>query len=219
MQGWLDRNLIERVANNRMIAKPAVILSIPQHTAALRSLRKRPRAMAWYVLSCLCGLRPDEARQTRWQDIELCGDSSLVRVEAQTSKQQQRRVVYPHPVAVQWLRQAKKLGAELPLTQLALTRAQRALRKATGLPRWTQSITRHTASAYWTAVTQNAPAVAEACGHDIRTMKRHYWAVVTKEVARRFWSITPRSLDETSAIQVDFTNETTQLPTSTSTAH
>jgi integrase len=191
-QGWLDRNPVVRVASVRIVTKTPTILSAPQHVAALRSLLRRPRGLAWYVLSCLCGLRPEEAARTEWKNILLDADTPLIRVEAQTSKIRQRRIVYPHPTAVAWLRFARETKkGELPLGSEPRRAVIIALRKAVGFAKWPQDVTRHTAASYWLAERQDASALAESLGHSVDVLKRHYRAVVTREEASRFWSITP----------------------------
>jgi integrase len=155
-------------------------------------------------LTTLAGLRPEEAANTTWDNILLDGDAPLVRVEAQTSKIRQRRIVYLHPTATAWLRHAKKKRAELPLVYQPRRRAQMAIRKVLGFEKWPQDITRHTAASYWLANTQDAASLAESLGHSVDVLKRHYRAIVTKEEAQRFWSITPETLSASATVHVDF---------------
>jgi integrase len=208
-QELIEKNPLLKVAGVRIKATPPNFLTVQQHHAALRSLIHRPRALAWYILSSLCGLRPDEAAKSSWADLLLNDSPPIIRIEAQTSKMQQRRTVYPHPTAVAWLKFAKKKGAQLPIPEQPLRRARIALKKSLHLPgRWTQSITRKTASTYWSALIQNSAEVAESLGHDVKTMKRHYRGLASQEEARQFWAITPDSILKPEAIQVDFSPST-----------
>jgi integrase len=207
-QGWLGQNPMDRVPSARMKSAPVAILTVAQHASALRSLLRRPRGLAWYALSCLCGLRPHEAMQMEWQHIRLEDEEPHVLIYSHTSKKDLRRVVYILPTAVAWLHKAKKLDAELPLEEQPLKRVRNALKKAMGLERWIQDITRHTATSYWLAYKPDAPALAELLGHETKTMKRHYRAAVTKDEARRFWAITPETILRPEAIQVDFSSST-----------
>lgn len=110
-------------------------------------------------------------------------------MEAQTSKVRQRRVVYPLPEAVRWLAKARELGAELPLPSIARRRAVRELRGVLGWDAWPKDITRHTAATYWLARVEDAGRVAEQLGHDVRSLRRHYRALVTREQADQFWRL------------------------------
>ena len=188
-RGWISANPCERLEPVRVVAKPPAIFTPEQAKLALEWLQRRPRALGWFVLSCLCGLRPEEAERTEWGAVDF--QAGLIRVEAQTSKIRQRRVVYPLPEAMAWLSEAQRLEAELPLVSVARRRAVRELRGALGWAAWPKDITRHTAASYWLARVEDAEKVAEQLGHDVRTLRRHYRALVTREQADRFFAISP----------------------------
>jgi integrase len=217
-EGWITEDPSARIPAVRIVAESPTFLSIEQHAASLRHLIANPRALAWYVLSAMCGLRPHEAEQMTWGNIWLDGDQPLVRVDATTSKVRQRRIVYILPAAAAWLRYAKRAGADLPLPWQPRRRALRRLREALGLPAWPQDITRHTAASYWLAQVPNAAAVAEALGHSVNVLRRHYRAVVTHEEAAQFWAIQPPAAKGT--LQVDFrATATAPAPEATATTN
>jgi hypothetical protein len=138
-------------------------------------------------LSAFAGRRPEEAEQTTWNDINFA--EKWIRVEAQTSKIGQRRVVYPLPTAIVWLKKAKKLGAELPLGQRARKKDRLALRAELGWPTWKKDVTRHTAASNWLAVSRSSAEVAESLGHSEKVLKKHYKALITKAEAEEFWKL------------------------------
>jgi integrase len=148
-----------------------------------------PRGLAWFVLTTLCGLRPEEAQQTTWAQIAIDNGSAHVVVEAQTSKMQLRRVVAPLAPAVEWLRMARELGSELPISAQVRRRTIDRLRKTLGLATWTKSLTRHTSATYWLAMDGNPLVIAEQLGHSVAELKTHYRALVTRSEAERFWSL------------------------------
>jgi integrase len=186
-RGYRADNPCARLETVSVPVKPPVVFTLGQLEAALGFFRGRPRASAWFALSTFCGLRPEEAEKTRREDIHL--DEGWVRVEAQTSKIGQRRVVYPRPEALQAIARALKRGAELPLDKSCRRRAIRALRAKLGLPVWVKDITRHSAASYWLAAGESAARVADALGHSERILKRHYRAVVTRKDAEAFWRL------------------------------
>jgi integrase len=189
-RGWMSANPCDRLEPVRVVAAPPAVFTPEEAATALGWLKThRPRVLGWFVLSCLCGLRPEEAERTDWQAVDLA--AGLVRVEAQTSKVRQRRVVYPLPEAVEWLRAAQRAGADLPLASITRRRAIRDLREVLGWKRWPKDITRHTAASYWLARVEDAAKVAEQLGHDVRTLRRHYRALVTREQADLFWASKP----------------------------
>jgi integrase len=187
--GWVPSNPMKRVPVNRIVAGPPPIFTVEQHGICLRWLSEHPRLLAWYALSCMAGLRPEEAQATQWSMINL--REGWIRVEAQTSKKRHRRVVYPRPEALAWLTRARELRSQLPITWEPRKDAQAVLKPLLGLDRWPQDITRHTAASYWIAVEPDLPRLAHAMGTSIDELKTKYLALVTKEDAARFWSITP----------------------------
>lgn len=156
---------------------------------ALAWLTLNPRSLAWFALSAFAGLRPEEAEKTTWKDINFA--EGWIRVEAQTSKVGQRRVVYPLPTAIAWLQQAKELGAELPLGRKARKLDRIALRAELNWPVWKQDVTRHTAASNWLAVSRSSADVAESLGHSEKILKKHYKALITKAEAEKFWNLIP----------------------------
>lgn len=171
------------------------IFTVRQTARCLATLRRKdPRGLAWFVLSTFCGLRPEEAERTTWDSIQIDGGEAHVRVEAQTSKIRQRRIVTPLPAAVTWLRIAKESGSALPLTHPSRRRTIRRLRDALGWQVWPKDVTRHTAASYWLAKDGNPLAVAEQLGHSVAQLKSHYKALVTRDDAERFWRLIPAAV-------------------------
>lgn len=195
---WMASNPAKRVEAVRLDRIAPAVFTPRQLARALVWLRRnRPRSLGWFVLSALCGLRPEEAEKTSWDAVSLEGEV-FVRVEAQTSKIRQRRVVYPLPAAAAWLKVAKDAGAALPLPHQERRYACRELAKYLKLGAWPKDITRHTAASYWLAAARNAAEVAGQLGNSPGILKAHYDALVTREAAARVWSLIPRTRRELS---------------------
>jgi integrase len=194
-RGYCAENPCDRLEAVRSERPVPAVFTPRQAAKALVWLRSRmPRALGAFVLSTLCGLRPEEAQATTWEAIRLDAPGGAhVVVEAQTSKVRQRRVVYPLPMAVAWLRVAREHGSDLPLPRMAWRRMLHHLRGVLGWKVWPKDVTRHTAATYWLATEPNAHKVAEQLGNSPGILKTHYWALVTREEADRFWKLVPRS--------------------------
>ena len=187
----LAANPCQRVELPRPSRPTPTVLSVRQAAKVLAWTRRhRPAALPVIALTMLAGLRPEEAQRTEWGAVDL--KAGLIRVEAQTSKIRQRRVVYPMPSAMAWLAWSKDNGGKLPMARINWRRTIRALRDVLRLDRWPQDVTRHTAATYWLAATGDPYATAEALGHSPAILKTHYRALATKEEAERFWRLTPR---------------------------
>lgn len=194
-RGYCAENPCDRLEAVRS-ERPVPTVFTPQQAAkALVWIRRRmPRCLGVFVLTTLCGLRPEEAQATTWAAIRLDAPGGAhVIVEAQTSKVRQRRVVYPLPMAVAWLRVARAHSSDLPLPRMAWRRLLHRLRGVLGWKVWPKDITRHTAATYWLTVEPNLHKVAEQLGHSPAILKTHYRALVTREEAERFWRLVPRS--------------------------
>ena len=90
-RGWIVANPCARLERQTIVRQNPQILTVAETAACLRWLSENPRCLAWFTLTALAGLRPEEAQRTQWNAINL--DEGFVRVEAQTSKKRQRRIV------------------------------------------------------------------------------------------------------------------------------
>lgn len=164
------------------------VLTIKEVESALKWLRVNPRSLAWFALTTFAGLRPEEALKTRWKDINF--KEGWIRVEAQTTKVRQRRVVYPLPISLEWLRCAKRLKSELPLSPKRQLADRKKLRAVLSWDKWKQDVTRHTAASYWLAREgETVKHVAKMLGHSEAICERHYKALVTQKEAGEFWKV------------------------------
>jgi integrase len=186
-RGYCLQNLCERLESVKVVKAPPRIFTLDEVKACLNWLGEHPRAFAWFVLSTFAGLRPEEAMKTTWPMIHF--KEGWIRVEAQTSKISQRRVVYPLPAALTLLRKAKRLKSELPLTTKQLQNERNGLRAALEWPEWHQDVTRHTGCSMWLAQIGDAEKVALQLGHSEKVLHRNYKALVTRKDAEAFWAI------------------------------
>jgi integrase len=172
-------------------ATPA-IFTVRQTAKCLAALRRHaPRCLAWFVLTTFCGLRPEEAERTTWDAVQIDNGEAHVRVDAQTPKVRQRRIVTPLSAAIAWLKIAREVGSELPLPRHTRRRAIRRLRTVLRWTSWPKDVTRHTAASYWLALDGNPIQVAEQLGHSVAQLKTHYKALVTRAEAERFFRLVP----------------------------
>jgi len=201
-RGYRADNPCAQLEAVTLIRKPPAVFTVKQFETAVKWLKKNsPECLPWFALSTVCGLRPEEAEKTRKADIHF--KEGFVKVEAQSTKVRQRRVVYPKKEALAFLKWAVKKGS-LPLdpqirkrmiagcphrTKKGIVRSK-GLRHALGFKKaWPKDITRHTAASYWLASDGSAAHVAEMLGHSEKTLKTHYKALVTRSEAEEFWEV------------------------------
>lgn len=194
-RGYRLDNPCNRLEQIKVTRVSPSIFTVKQFTTAVEWLNKHQRAgLAWFALATLCGLRPEEAEKTTKADVHF--KEGFVKVEAQTTKVRQRRVVYPKPEAMAFLKWAIKRGGKLPIGKAPRmkiisgrkTKAQ-GLRHALGFKVWPKDITRHTAASYWLASDGSAAHVADMLGNSERVLKRDYKALVTRAEAVEFWKV------------------------------
>jgi len=181
---------------------PPQVFTADQFKTAVKWLRENAKhGLAWFALSTVCGLRPEEAEKTTEAEINF--KEGFIRVESQTTKIRQRRVVYPKAEAMKFLKWSLDKGGKLPIDSQVKKRMlagmlwkskgeskrRTGLRKALGFDKWPKDITRHTAASYWLASDGSAAHVSEMLGHSERTLKKHYKALVTKKQAEEFWGV------------------------------
>lgn len=181
---------------------PPAVFTTKQFKQAIQWLDASARnGLVWFVLSTVCGLRPEEAEKTTAADINF--KEGFVRVEAQTTKIRRRRVVYPKAEAVKLLRWSVKRG-RLPLDPQTRKRIlsgslwkskdgpkrRPGLRHALGFPVWPKDITRHTAASYWLAGEgETVKHVSKMLGHSEAVCESRYKAVRTQKEAEEFWKV------------------------------
>ena len=169
-------------------AEPAV-MTVPETIKLLKWLWENPRLLGWFCLSTFAGLRPEEAEKTTWADVNF--EEQWIRVQAQTTKTRQRRIVYPQPVVFPWLRVLHDHHWKLPVGKAERGNILKDhLRAVVGWPAWKKDVTRHTAASMWFSV-GSAETVTKALGHSESMLREHYMALVTKTDAEKFWQLTP----------------------------
>lgn len=185
-RGWLTQNPCERLEAITLKQKPPVIFTVAEVELAIRTLQaEMPQGLPWFILTCLCGLRPMEAEKTRKEDIHPA--EGWIRVEAASSKVGQRRVVYPLEPAMRLLAGSLD-GGTLPISTSTRRRIEHHLRAKLGLQAWPKDVTRHTAASYWLAQCRSTAHVAESLGNSEKILRKHYKALVTQDQAQGFWT-------------------------------
>jgi integrase len=192
-RGYRSDNPCTRLESIKVTRLPPAVFTIAQvETAVKWLLANAKHGLPWFGLSTFCGLRPEEAEQTTKADIHFA--ECFIRVEAQTTKVRQRRIVYPRPEAMAFVKWSLKQGS-LPLSSgerrwILSGREGKSpgLRGALGFKVWPKDITRHTAASYWLAGKgETVEHVAKMLGHSESVCESRYKAVKTQKEAAEFW--------------------------------
>ena len=181
-QGWLAKNpcsSLEKIRHD--YDAPSVVT--PEQAAQLVT-KCHQKLKPWLVLGLFCGLRPEEADSTTWDDIR--SDHIVVAAgKIRTS----RRIVYPHSNSMKLLLSCRD-GGQLPIPNSSRRKLQRQLRESIGWDEWPKDILRHSAASYWLAAEPDAARIALQLGNSPKVLLKHYRELVTKQDAERFWAVT-----------------------------
>jgi integrase len=186
----LDADPFERISgfnDPHAKARQVQILGVEQLMAFLK-------AMDWdfipfFALSAFSGLRREEVVRLDWNEVKL--ERNLIDLPFAKSKNRRRKLIEVSENLRQWLSPfARPEGSILTRKKLgvALTRAA----KIAGISPWPQNGLRHSFCSYAVAL-KGFEWTARQADHSIAMLRRHYWEVVTKAEAERYWAIFPPS--------------------------
>ena len=166
-------------------ARQVAILSPDQLAAFLRAVD--PDFLPYFALSAFSGLRRGEIFRLDWSEVKL--DRNLIDLPFAKSKNRRRKLIEVAENLKAWLSPfVRESGPLMPRKQLQLALARAA--KAAGIVPWPQNALRHSFCSYAVALRGFDWTAAQA-DHSVAMLRRHYWEVVSKEDARRYWEIVP----------------------------
>jgi hypothetical protein len=143
-----------------------------------------------------------------WSMVEL--EQGLLRLPADILKDRRPRQCHLQPVAVEWLKLAKSLGAQLPLNSRERMRKMQALRDLLGFNSWPHDVMRHTAGSHLVMKLQDCGRVSLELGNSPEILLRHYRALVRPEQDAEFWALTPEKMRAPATTAEPTTSATTE---------
>jgi integrase len=170
-----------------------IVLTVAEAEHLLRCAEasKFREVLVPYVALCLfAGLRPFEAQQLDWSQVNLA--TAHIHVLAHTSKKREGRYVRMEPTLVRWLKPlARRTGR---ICRANFRKQWDSLTKAAGCGvdrPWPQDAMRHTAASMLLATKRNRALVAEELGTSVEVLRRHYRQPILKADAKQFWALSP----------------------------
>lgn len=180
-RGLIPENPMNRLTIPRVRRKPPRILAPDECRELLETCRSKvPDLLSFIVLGVFCGIRPFEALDMSWDDVDL--RRGILRVDR--TKTGKRRIVPLEPAAAAWLAVCHR--SSLCPSWSTIRRRRRAL-----WPDWSQDVLRHTAASYLLALHQDAGKVAFWLGNSPRILMEHYSELVDPDACGAFWSQRP----------------------------
>lgn len=186
-RGLIERNpcyLVEQVTVEREMPR---ILSVDETTRLLITATNiEPRIVPFFAIGLFAGLRP-ESELTKLDSVSIDLTKRIIRIVPETSKSRRTRFVDIQDNLLMWLTHYPFEG------RIYYSRTRfREIVRASGIA-WSRDVMRHSFASYLLAKTENAFHVALQLGHhgDTSLLFQHYRALVHREDAARYWSITP----------------------------
>ena len=149
----------------------------------LRTEDKNKKMTPYIVLSMFCGLRPNEAAQMTWDNINF--ETREITVKGRMSKVRRTRHVPMSDNVIAWLKPWK--GKPIGKFKNFRKRFESVKRE---LPEQAD-ILRHTAISFWMAKEKDMEKVAFIMGNSPATIKEHYLEGVRDTDVTKFFNIIP----------------------------
>ena len=139
------------------------------------------------ALGFFAGLRPEELRRLRWDDVNMT--EGIITIGAEIAKTRQIRHVTISKNLKEWLWFQPCTN---PLTYHNFDHVRRTICKKLDL-KWPHDCMRHTFSTFHLSMHRDAALTAHELGHTqgVDLLYTHYRGLATKEEAKTFWNILP----------------------------
>jgi len=155
----------------------------PDELAAIFAAAKR-EDYAYIAIAAFGGGRRAEIERLSFSDIDL--ENGVIALSSEITKTNRRRTLDIPPALKDWLELGWGEGAIVkngdPLKNIRVSFPKKF---------WKQNGLRHSFASYHLAKHRNAGLTAELAGHSTQTLQGHYKALVTKQAADEWFSITP----------------------------
>jgi integrase len=168
-------------AKSRQVA----ILTPEQVQAFLNAVD--PDFLPFFALSAFSGLRREEICRLDWSEIKL--DRNLIDLPYTKSKNRRRKLIEVPENLKAWLSPlVQESGSVMPRKKLQL--AFESAAEAAGIVPWPQNGLRHSFCSYAVALNGFEWTSMQA-DHSVQMLRKHYWEVVDREMAEKYWAIRP----------------------------
>jgi integrase len=180
--------------------KEVAILSVKECRKLLTKAQGHRRGrVAPYIAVCLFGgLRPTEAQRLKWDKVNL--KDGKIRVEAQSSKRKEARVITIGKTLSAWLKRYE----DKPFAPANLRRDLEVIKRAAGytgrgsrnaenkLKPWPADVLRHTGVSHFFQQCGEYGRTAQWAGNSEEIIRKHYDACVSSADTKAFYAIMPK---------------------------
>ena len=190
--GWLERkrmipeNPVREIEHVRYDQPVPAVLTPQDAEKVMREAQEHRGGIfaLYFALALFAGLRSGEIERLTWANIHLDGPSPVIRVAAGKKRGRRAiRVVPIEPILKSWLEWGRE--KRLPIAHQPIDKAK----KIRGVVVWQADMARHSWISYRLALVSNEAQVAREAGNTPDVIYRHYYQLVTRSDAVRYFSI------------------------------
>jgi integrase len=165
-------------------ARQVQILSIDQLTALLGAVERD--FVPYVALNAFSGLRSEEIQKLDWKEVKL--ERNLIDLPFDKSKNHRRKLIEVSENLKAWL--APFAAASGPVVPRDPEKPMQRAKKGARILPWPQNALRHSFCSYAVAL-KGFEWTTDQADHSVKMLKDHYWEVVDKETAGKYWQIRP----------------------------
>jgi integrase len=207
VKGWVADNPVKQLGRTRRVksGEEARILTVDQAQQLLDAAANSPLARVLVpriALGLFLGLRPGEAKNMRWENIDF--SKGHVNVRGMGSKKRQQRYVELNPTARAWLWKYRSAqGRIFDPDESGIRREWDKIRKDCGWSfsvfptkedEFEHNVLRHSFGSYMLAKTQSREKTIELMGTSPITFANHYRVAMPPDWAGKYWKILPNEI-------------------------
>ena len=192
--GYISRNPAKAIVLPALKHPSPKAYSPEEILAVLKCFEPGSVYRLYICIATFAGIRPAEIGRLRWSDIDF--EERVIRLSSLATKMSSRRTVHIQDNLYEWLQEWRAYANTDNLIVPNVARVQYLFLKRlkqTGCKVIHDGL-RHSFGSYLQALTNDCDFVTEQMGHTLAVFKSHYMDLVSKEDAKRFFSITPKML-------------------------
>lgn len=187
-QGWMQTNPAQfmRIAQDLQEVKILAPDMVEKLLSAANASPFRDRAYTYVLLGLFAGLRPSEADDLEFKDIDF--KTSEIRVASRKLRGQVRYVPIGKELNeklkdMKWTGQLKSSNWRKQFDSIKL---MAGFNKDNPFP---SDGLRHSFASYWLAIHNDRPRLAEIMGNSVDIIRNHYRKAIPKGQAEEFWKL------------------------------
>jgi len=195
---YISFNPVVKVKKLKIAKKPIVFYTPTEMKTLLSGLTEDCIPMV--AIGAFAGVRTEERCKLTWEDINF--ETKTIVISAENAKTPSRRTIAIQPVLESWLEPHKnKTGLIWPKgTPDSWHKHFSKARKAAKIAKWDENVLRHSFASYHLAYFNDILTLTREMGHNSGNMLfKHYAEVVSKADATSYWSLTRKSVKESSS--------------------